>query len=351
MHRRVGSAHYSAVVPIIDNAVYAEGRRTPDPKSLSETYDLVQSRHGFGWIGLYRPGAAELQSVANEFELHPLAVEDAQEGHQRPKLERYGDDRFIVLRPARYMDAEERVEFGEVDLFLGQDFVVVVRHAEAPDIKAVRARLESDPELLACGPLAVLYAVADRVVDDYGPVVNGLENDIDEIEDQLFAGDGAVSQRIYELTREVITFQRAIEPLAGVLQQVRADLDGNQALIEVRRGLRDVLDHVTRIQERAEGFRVLLQNALTVNSTLVGQRQNDQIEKLTRDSLEQGSQVKKVSSWAAIGFFPATLASVWGMNFRYMPELEWPLGYPLALFAMLTLGVVLYVTFKRRNWL
>ena len=338
-------------MPIIDNAVYVDGKRAPDPTSLSETYDLVQAKHGFGWIGLYRPDPPELRAVADEFSLHPLAVEDAQEGHQRPKVERYGGDRFVVLRPARYMDTEERVDFGEVDLFLGPDFVVVVRHAEAPDIKAVRARLENEPTLLASGPLAVLYAIADRVVDDYGPVVNGLENDIDEIEDQLFAGESSVSQRIYELTREVITFQRAIAPLSGVLQQVRAEIDGQEELIEVRRGLRDVLDHVTRIQERVEGFRVLLQNALTVNSTLVGQRQNDQIEKLTRDSFEQGNQVKKVSSWAAIGFFPASLASIWGMNFHNMPELSWTFGYPLALLAMLTLGVVLYITFKRRNWL
>jgi magnesium transporter len=338
-------------VPIIDNAVYVDGKRRPDPTSLAETYDLVRAERGFGWIGLYRPDPAELHAVADEFSLHPLAVEDAQEGHQRPKVERYGGDRFVVLRPARYMDMEERVDFGEVDLFLGPDFVVVVRHAEAPDIKSVRTRLEAEPKLLAAGPLAVLYAIADRVVDDYGPVVNGLENDIDEIEDQLFAGETSVSQRIYELTREVITFQRAIAPLSGVLQQLRAEIDGQDDLIEVRRGLRDVLDHVTRIQERAEGFRVLLQNALTVNATLVGQRQNDQIEKLTRDSFEQANQVKKVSSWAAIGFFPASLASIWGMNFKHMPELAWPLGYPLALLAMLTLGGVLYVSFKRRNWL
>ncbi|MGN6445895.1 magnesium and cobalt transport protein CorA [Amnibacterium sp.] len=338
-------------MPIIDNAVYVDGRRTADPVGLSETYDLVRDRGGFGWIGLYRPEPAELHAVADEFSLHPLAVEDAQEGHQRPKLERYGTDRFVVLRHARYIDSEERVDFGEVDLFVGADSVVVVRHAEAPDLRAVRARLEQEPKLLARGPLAVLYAIADRVVDDYVPVVNGLENDIDEIEDQLFGGDQGVSQRIYELTREVITFQRAIAPLSGVLQQLRAEIDGREDLLEVRRGLRDVLDHVTRIQERVEGFRVLLQNALTVSATLVGQRQNDQIEQLARDTYEQGNQVKKVSSWAAIGFFPGLLASIWGMNFHVMPELALPFGYPVALLLMVSLGVVLYVTFKRRNWL
>lgn len=338
-------------MPIIDNAVYVDGHRTPDPATLSETCELVRERHGFGWIGLYRPDRSELQAVADEFGLHPLAVEDAQEGHQRPKIERYGGDRFVVLRPARYDDVQERIEFGEVDLFLGSDFVVVVRHAEAPDLKAVRSRLESEPQLLKAGPVAVLYAVADRVVDDYAPVVSGLENDIDEIEDQLFGGDPSVSQRIYELTREVITFERAIAPLNGLLEELRADLDGQQTVIEVRRALRDVLDHVTRIGERVDGFRVLLQNALTVNATLVAQRQNAQMEHLTRDSFEQGNQVKKVSSWAAIGFFPAMLASIWGMNFDYMPELHQPWGYPAALGAMLTLGVVLYVSFRRRNWL
>jgi magnesium transporter len=338
-------------VPIIDNAVYVDGRRSPDPASLSETCELVHARRGFGWIGLYRPSPDELQAVAEEFSLHPLAVEDAQEGHQRPKIERYGGDRFVVLRPAHYIDADERVDFGEVDLFLGPDYVVVVRHAEAPDLKAVRQRLEDEPGLLATGPLAVLYAVADRVVDDYWPVVAGLENDIDEIEDQLFAGDPGVSQRIYELTREVITFQRAIVPLSGLIAQVREELDGDESKLEVRRGLRDVLDHVTRIQERVEGFRVLLQNALTVNSTLVAQRQNDQMTKLSKDSYEQGNEVKKVSSWAAIAFFPTIVPAVYGMNFKYMPELDWRFGYPLALALMFGVGIGLFVLFRRRNWL
>ncbi|MFD1721760.1 magnesium and cobalt transport protein CorA [Amnibacterium endophyticum] len=338
-------------MPIIDNAVYVDGRRTPDPQDLAQTCDLVRERRGFGWIGLYRPGSDELQAVADEFGLHPLAVEDATEGHQRPKIERYGADRFVVLRPARYLDDEERVDFGEIDLFLGTDFVVVIRHGEAPDLKAVRTRLESEPRLLAAGPIAVLYAVADRVVDDYASVVKGLENDIDEIEDQLFGGDASVSQRIYELIGEVVTFQRAVTPLVGLIEELRSDLEGREPLLEVRRALRDVLDHVTSIAQRVEEFRVLLQNALTVNATLVAQRQNDQMERLTRDSYEQGNQVKKVSSWAAIGFFPASLASIWGMNFKYMPELALPFGYPLALLVMLTLGVVLYVSFKRRNWL
>ncbi len=156
-------------MPIVDNAVYVDGRRTADPSSLEETFDLVEQRHGFGWIGLYRPSEAELRAVADEFALHPLAVEDALEGHQRPKLERYGENRFIVLRPAQYDDQYERVEFGEVHLFIGPQFAVVIRQAEAPDLKAVRKRLEAQPDLLAVGGDAVLYAVADRIVDDYLP--------------------------------------------------------------------------------------------------------------------------------------------------------------------------------------
>jgi len=338
-------------MPIVDNAVYVDGRRTADPESLEQTFDLVEQRKGFGWIGLYRPSEAEVREVADEFSLHPLAVEDALEGHQRPKLERYGDIRFVVLRPARYLDHDERVDFGEVHVFIGPRFAVVIRQAEAPDLKAVRKRLEAQPDLLAVGGLAVLYAVADRVVDDYVPVVAGLQNDIDEIEDQLFAGERNVSQRIYELSREVMMFQRAIAPLSGIITQVRAEIEGDESKLEVRRGLRDVLDHVARIQERVESFRVLLQNALSVNATLVGQRQNDQMARLTASSLKQGDDVKRISSWAAIGFAPALIASVYGMNFRFMPELRWTFGYPFALLLMVGVCVLLYVMFKRRGWL
>jgi len=338
-------------VPIVDNAVYVHGRRTADPSDLEETFDLVKERDGFGWIGLYRPSEAEVREVADEFGLHPLAVEDALEGHQRPKLERYGAIRFVVLRPARYIDSDERVDFGEVHVFIDPRFAVVIRQAEAPDLKTVRKRLEERPDLLEVGGLAVLYAVADRIVDDYVPVVAGLQNDIDEIEDQLFGGERNVSQRIYELSREVMMFQRAVAPLSDIITQLRAEIEGDESKLEVRRGFRDVLDHVARVQERVESFRVLLQNALTVNATLVGQRQNDQMARLTASSLKQGEDVKRVSSWAAIGFAPALIASIYGMNFRFMPELQWRLGYPYALLLMIAVCVALYVMFKRRDWL
>ena len=176
-------------MPIIDNAIYREGVRVQTPHTLDETYELTAAEGAMAWIGLYRPTDAELASVADEFELHHLAVEDARKGHQRAKLERYGHTLFVALRPARYLDAEEEVEFGELHVFVGDDFVITIRHSEAPDLANVRARLEGNPELLALGPEAVLYAVLDEVVDEYLPVVAGLENDIDEIEDQLFGED------------------------------------------------------------------------------------------------------------------------------------------------------------------
>ena len=203
---------------IIDNAVYVDGHRTADPEGLEETYFLLRQRQGMAWIGLYRPEPEELRSVAEEFDLSHLAVEDALAGHQRAKLEHYGETLFLVLRPARYLDEVEKVEFGEIHVFAGPDFVVTVRRAESPDLARVRRRMESEPEFLALGPDAVLYAILDQVVDEYEPVAAGLENDIDEIEDDLFAADPGVSRRIYELSRQVITFQRATAPLAGILQ-------------------------------------------------------------------------------------------------------------------------------------
>jgi magnesium transporter len=336
---------------LVDNAVYVDGQRSADPGSLEETYELIRDRHGMAWIGLYRPDVSEIRSVAREFDLHPLAVEDAIAAHQRAKLERYGPTLFMVLRPARYLDDEERVEFGELHVFTGHDFVVTIRHAESPDLGRVRDRLERTPELLRQGPEAVLYAILDLVVDGYAPVVAGLENDIDEIEDQLFRGDPAVSRRIYELSREVIEFQRATTPLLDMLGSLEGGFEKYQVNLELQRSLRDVQDHAIRVVERAAAFRALLQNALTVNSTLVGQQQNEEMRSLTETSLAQNEEVKKISSWAAILFAPTLVGTVYGMNFNHMPELHWQLGYPLALALMVVTSVTLYLVFKRRSWL
>ncbi len=348
---------------VVNNSIYVRGRRGPVANSLDETYDLLQKCDGLAWIGLYRPDEAEIKSVAREFNLHHLAVEDTVAAHQRPKSERYGDVLFTVLRPARYVSG--RVEFGELHVFTGPNFVVTVRHAETPDLGNVRGRLERNPELLARGPEAVLYTIFDQVVDEYAPVVASLQIDIDDVENQLFNGDPAVSRRIYGLFREIIELQRATQPLKGMLEGLTRGFDKYQVPDELQRRLRDVQDHTIRITERVDGFRLLLQNALTVNSTLVGQRQNEEMRNLTEaslaqneevrknseSSLEQSEEVKKISSWAAIFFAPSLVAAVYGMNFDHMPELHWVVGYPIALALMVLSSVVLYRIFKRRNWL
>lgn len=336
---------------IVDNGIYVGGTRTANPDSIDETFELMRERGGMGWIGLYRPDADELQVVAAEFRLHELAVEDALRGHQRPKLEHYEDHLFVVLRPARYLDAEEEVEFGEVHVFVGRDFVVTVRHAEEPDLGHVRRRLENDPELLAHGPQAVLYAILDEVVDRYAPVLVGLENDIDEIENQLFVDDVDATQRIYELSREVLEFQRAAQPLTDIVGGLLREGERRGADAELQRRLRDVHDHAIRVADRAATFRAVLENALTVESTIVARRQNEEMRRMTEESIRQGDQMKRISAWAAILFAPTLIGSIYGMNFRDMPELDWPYGYPLSIAAMAALGGALYLAFKRKGWL
>jgi magnesium transporter len=338
---------------LVDNAVYAAGRRIATPASPAESHEWLTE--GFDdrmvWLGLYRPEPAELGELAEQYGLPELAVEDAIKAHQRPKFERYGDTLFVVLKAARYLDAVEEVDFGELHLFLGKDFVITVRHSESPDLSRVRRRLESDPELLARGSEAVLYAILDAVVDGYAPVVAGLENDIDEIEVEVFRGDPQVSRRIYELSQEVVDFQRAAQPLTGILAAITAGFEKYGVGEDLQSYLRDVADHVTQVNERVEGFRLQLRDILTVNATLVAQRQNDEIRELTEASIAQGEEVKKISAWAAILFAPTLVGTVYGMNFDHMPELHWQLGYPAALVGMLAVSVVLYLVFKRRDWI
>lgn len=332
-------------MPIVDNAVYVSGHRIQNPASLEETFEYMSAQGGMAWIGLFRPSPEEIQQVANEFALHPLAVEDALTGHQRAKLERYGDILFTVLRPARYIDDTETVEFGELHVFVGPNFVVTIRHAESPDLAKVRQRLENQPELLALGPEAVLYAILDEVVDEYHPVVLGVENDIDEIEDSLFGGGNtSLSQRIYELSREVIALQRATQPLADMLDGLLRGAEKYNVEIELQRSLRDVHDHTLRITDRVTTMRSLLENALTANATVVSERQ-------TETALNQNEQVKKISGWAAILFGPTLVGTIYGMNFTYMPELNWVFGYPMALAMMAATSVALYVVFRRKRWL
>ena len=321
---------------IVDNAIYVDGRRVAEPRSLQETCETRRKYGGIAWIGVYKPTKEEFELVAEEFGLHPLAVEDAIEAHQRPKLERYGETLFVVLKAARYLDELETVVFGEIHVFIGKNFVVTVRHGEAPTLGEVRRRLEAEPELLRRGPAAVLHAIMDQVVDGYAPVVAGLENDIDEIESEVFSGNPGVSRRIYELSREVIEFQRAAEPLGRILEYLAED-QRLEVDLEVRRYMRDVRDHALRVTERVDGFRELLSDVLRVNHTLV--------------DISQSDQTKKISAWAAILFAPALVAGIYGMNFYYMPELHWFFGYPYSLGLMVLVCTTLYLIFKRHDWL
>ncbi|MEX2982491.1 magnesium and cobalt transport protein CorA [Streptomyces sp. C36] len=337
---------------VVQAAVYRDGHRVATPGSLADTYrQLREQPDSMAWIGLYRPTEDELVSLAEEFDLHQLAVEDALEAHQRPKLERYGDTLFVVLRAARYLDAPEEVDFGELHVFVGPDFVITVRHGAAPDLSAVRRRMETTPELLALGPEAVLYAILDAVVDGYAPVVAGVQNDIDEIETEVFGGDPAVSRRIYELAREMVEFQRATRPLVGMLHGLMAGFAKYGTDDELQRYLRDVADHVTHTSERVDGFRSALTDILQVNATLVTQQQNAEMRALAEAGFEQNEEIKKISSWAAILFAPTLVGTIYGMNFDQMPELHWMFGYPFAIGLMALVCVSLYFIFKRRDWL
>ncbi|WP_443069907.1 magnesium and cobalt transport protein CorA [Subtercola sp. YIM 133946] len=337
---------------MVDNAIYRDGKRVLSPTNPAEAIAaLNRTPGGLAWIGLYRPSADELLEMENDFDLHPLAIEDAVGAHQRPKLERYAEVFFVVLRAAHYVDEREEVEFGELHLFVGPNFVISVRHSESPDLSVVRRRMENDPDLLALGPIAVLYAIMDAVVDQYAPVVAGLETDIDQIEAQVFEGDPAVSRRIYELSQEVLDFQRATLPLAGMLEMLRSQFDQVEGTLELKRAFRDVADHVAVVNDRVDGFRQTLREILTVNATLVAQRQNEDMKKLAETSNHQNDEVKRISAWAAIFFAPTVVTGIYGMNFDFMPELHFVWGYPAALALMATLSIGLYVMFKRRGWL
>ena len=337
---------------VVDAAIYRDGQRIDSPPTVVEAVRRLHEEPGsMAWIGLFRPSESQLLPVADVFGLHEVAVEDAIVAHQRPKLERYGDTLFVVLRAATYLDEVEEVEFGEIHVFVGPDFVLTVRHSRTPDLGAIRHRMEDDPELLARGPEAVLYAILDGVVDGYAPVVAGLQKDIDEIETEVFAGNPKVSRRIYELSREVIDFQRATSPLLGMLAALSSGFEKYGTDEELQRYLRDVADHATTVAERVATFRVMLGDILTVNATLVNQAQNEEIKALTEASYDQNEDVKRVSSWAAIVFAPTLIGTVYGMNFVYMPELDEPWGYPFALALMLLSSVTLWLIFRAKGWL
>jgi magnesium transporter len=329
---------------IIDCAVYQEGKRRPGELALADAFEAAGDDNAFVWIGLYEPDEEEFDSVRREFNLHELAVEDAIKAHQRPKLEVYDDSLFVVLKTSRYLEAEETVEFGEIMLFIGPQFVVTVRHKPASELRGVRKEIESRPDLLRFGPGAVLYAILDRVVDDYLPVIEGLDQDIKEVEKQVFSEEGHnPAERIYMLKREVIEFHQSTAPLAEPLDRL---VRGQVPLLhqDMPAYFRDVQDHLIRVVDQVSGFRDLLTSVLQANLTQVALRQNEV-------GMRQNADMRKISAWVAIVAVPTMIAGIYGMNFDHMPELRWILGYPLALLAMALACAALYRAFKRNGWL
>ena len=321
---------------IVDCAIYERGHRLEGQLALEKAFEASRRADSFVWIGLYEPTEDEFDSVRREFELHELAVEDAIKAHQRPKLEVYGDSLFLVLKTARYLDAENVVEFGEILLFLGSDFIITVRHGEAP-LHHVRLRMEDRPDLLECGPGAALYAIVDRIVDDYVPVIAGLDRDIREVEGEVFSEARTnPAQHIYHLKREVLELHDAVAPLVNPVDRLAR---GHHELVheDIQPYFRDVHDHVLRVVDEVESFRDLLTSVLTANLTQVSVRQNE--------------DVRRISAWAAIIAVPTMIAGLYGMNFENMPELGWSFGYPIALGIIAIACASLYLYFRRIGWI
>ena len=325
----------------MDCAIYQDGHRTEGPADFSDALDEARrTGDSFLWIGLYEPTQEEFDLVAGEFGLHPLAVEDALTAHQRPKLEVYEDSLFLVLKPVAYDDDAASVSTEELMVFLGDSFVVTVRHGEGQPLKDVRKRLEDEPHVLAHGPCAVMYAVGDATVDHYVDVANELQLDLEELEEEIFAPGGAegknTASRIYGFKRQVMEFRRATSPLTDPMQRL-AFAGVPYVDRKSQPFFRDVSDHLTRVNEQVDGLDRLLTDMLGAHLTQVGIRQND--------------DMRKISAWAAIAAVPTLIAGVYGMNFDNMPELHTRYGYPAVLVAMVTACLVLYRFFKHRGWL
>jgi len=323
---------------IVDCAHYLGGRRQHEERmEPEEAAAICRNEPGFVWLGMVEPSEEELTDVQDIFGLHELAVEDAQSFHLRPKLEIYDNTVvFVVLRTARYDDAREEVDFGEISLFLGHGFAISVRQGAASDLHPARLRLEEHPDLLALGPVAVLWAVLDQVVDDYAPVVEGLERDIEEVEATIFKSSAAPTERIYSLRREVTDFYRAVHPLIGPLDGLeRGTYPGVDPA--ARQYFRDVNDHLKLVNEEVVAQRDVLTTILEANMAVI--------------SVQQNEIVRKISGWAAIITVPTFIASFYGMNFEHVPELGWAVGYPAVIVLMLVTAVALHWNLKRAGWL
>ncbi|MER6069807.1 magnesium and cobalt transport protein CorA [Streptomyces sp. NPDC001817] len=336
---------------VVDCAIYRDGVRVRSDRPLSPHEAMRQVRRdgGFVWIGLHEPTEAEFAGVASEFGLHPLAVEDAVQAHQRPKLERYDDSLFTVFKTIHYVEHDrltatsEVVETGEVMCFTGRDFFITVRHGGQGSLRALRHRLQDDPELLARGPSAVLHAIADHVVDGYIAVADAVQDDIDEVETEVFSpgrrggvSRGVDSARIYQLKREVLEFKRAVAPLLRPMQLLS---ERPMRLVDpdIQKYFRDVADHLARVQEQVLGFDELLNSILQAN--------------LAQASVAQNEDMRKITAWAAIIAVPTMVTGVYGMNFDHMPELHWKYGYPLVLSVTVAACVGIHRVLKRNGWL
>jgi magnesium transporter len=323
---------------IVDCAHYRDGRRQHEgPMRPEEAAAICGRDPGFVWLGMVDPSPDELESMQDVFGLHELAVEDAQSFHLRPKVEQYDEGiAFVVLRTARYLPEREEVEFGEISIFLGASFVITVRQGGASDLHAARLRLEERPQLLREGPPAALWAILDKVVDDYAPVVEELERDIEETERTVFSGAIAPVHRIYLLRREVSDFYRAVHPLLGPVSGLaRGGMLG--VTPPVAQYFRDVNDHLDLVNEEIVAQRDLLTTVLQANMAVIG--------------VEQSNIVRKISGWAAIITVPTFIASFYGMNFEHMPELRWEGAYPLVIALMALTALGLHRSFKRAGWL
>jgi magnesium transporter len=323
---------------IVDCAHYKDGARQHDEAITPEQAAELAGRDGeFVWIGLHQPESGDIERLAKLFDLHELAVEDAQLAHQRPKIEDYDEGFFIVLKTAHYHEDEEIVHFGEIHIFAGPGYVITVRHGPGSELASARRRLEQRSDLLKLGPASAVWAITDKVVDDYLPVVDGIEDDIEEVETDVFNDDNpAPTERIYSLKREVIEFHRAVWPLLSPLDALERGAF-SRIPDELRRYFRDIHDHARRVDEQVSGQRELLTSVLEANLALVSVNQNDVL--------------KRISSYAAIIAVPTFIASVYGMNFEHMPELRTRAGYPLCLATMALMVVLLYRYFRRVGWL
>ncbi|HEY6731537.1 MAG TPA: magnesium/cobalt transporter CorA [Solirubrobacterales bacterium] len=320
---------------IVDCAAYEGGRRREGALSLGKAGETARQSGTFVWLGVVEPDAQEFDAIAAEFGLHELAVEDAVRAHQRPKVETYGETIHVVLKTARYVDPEEVIEVGEVSVFVAPGFIVTVRHGNA-DLAPVRHRLEQRPDLLEKGPGAVLYAIADHVVDGYLEAGHGFDEDVREVELQVFGEGQNPTQRIYKLEREVLEFQAAAGPLEEALEEL-CRLDSAVIPETLHEYFRDVEDHLRRVSTRIENFRQLLDSVLEANLTQVSMRQNE--------------DMRRISAWVAIAVVPTMIGGIYGMNFEHMPELEWRYGYPTVLGVILAICLLLYWRFKRAGWL